>query len=548
MKNLFLSITFLLLTFAVQVFAQNAISISPRTKTINIGESASFSVSLTVPSGIDASIFLSSTASISPSIINYPYTIPIALTFKTYNYSKRGIYTVYVTSQIGGEAVKDSCIVEVVNSTPFRIFNAIDGELRPTFITLDNYGQIYYSLLGVTTDKLYSFVSEQSIWETNITNPNFNNTSNSYRQKINAPTFNMLTLKDSSNYFFTQNGLYKYKNQNLTIFNKSNSALLTDTVKRGVIEDNGRLWLGTSQGLASLENYTITRYDKTNSELGNEQITALALDASNRLWIGTPNGLLMYDGMKWLRYTPQNSAIPAPYIYSLAIDNSGAVWMGVSTMKQYTKFDWPTFNDCPTSMEGLVKFDGTNWTLFNSTNSLLLSNYVNGLSIDHNGNLWIGTARNCSNCGVDKLNGCGLLKYDGSTWTVFNTSNSLLPDNDVQWVGADRYGNIWFVCKEMFGAMNEEGIPFLVNAVSEQPSESDGIHLFPNPTSTQFTLSGVEGVASVRVVNALGEEVRKWSEGQGTREIDVSNLANGLYFVSIRTVTGAVVKPIIVSH
>jgi hypothetical protein len=85
-------------------------------------------------------------------------------------------------------------------------------------------------------------------------------------------------------------------------------------------------------------------------------------------------------------------------------------------------------------------------------------------------------------------------------------------------------------------------------SVNEQPAASDGIELYPNPTSTSFTLSGVEGVASVRLVNSIGIEVKQFSILNSQFSIDMSGLANGLYFVNIRTATGATVKPIIVSH
>jgi ligand-binding sensor domain-containing protein len=348
-------------------------------------------------------------------------------------------------------------------------------------------------------------------------------------------------------YFFTQSGLYKYNGNTITVYKTSNSDLPSDSIKRGCMDANGRLWLGTPQGLASLENYTITRYDKTNSELDNEQITALALGADNRLWIGTPNGLVVKDGNTWTRLTPENSGLPAPYIFGLAIDNNGSVWMGTGNKVSKNFNRLPSFNDCPESMVGLVKYDGTKWIQFNSTNSPLSSNYVNGLTIDTKGNIWIGTASNTFKAG-EMISGCGLLKFNGSTWTAFNSSNSLIPDNDVQWVGADRLGNIWFVCKKMFGVMNEDGIPFLVNGVSEQPAESTSIHLYPNPTSTSFTLSGLEGVSSVRLVNSVGVEVKQWLMVNGQLSIDVSDLVNGLYFVNIRTATGATVKPIMVSH
>jgi ligand-binding sensor domain-containing protein len=61
---------------------------------------------------------------------------------------------------------------------------------------------------------------------------------------------------------------------------------------------------------------------------------------------------------------------------------------------------------------GLAKFDGVNWTVYNTSNSGLPYNYVFAIAIDGQGNKWIGT------------NGGGLAKFDGVNWTVYNTSNS----------------------------------------------------------------------------------------------------------------------------
>jgi ligand-binding sensor domain-containing protein len=65
----------------------------------------------------------------------------------------------------------------------------------------------------------------------------------------------------------------------------------------------------------------------------------------------------------------------------------------------------------------LAKFDGVNWTVYNTSNSGLPDNYVRAIAIDGQGNKWIGTL------------GEGLAKFDDVNWTVYNTSNSGLPDN-----------------------------------------------------------------------------------------------------------------------
>ncbi len=40
----------------------------------------------------------------------------------------------------------------------------------------------------------------------------------------------------------------------------------------------------------------------------------------------------------------------------------------------------------------LVKFDGTNWTVYNTSNSPLSSNWVGTIAVDHSGKIWVGTS------------------------------------------------------------------------------------------------------------------------------------------------------------
>jgi sugar lactone lactonase YvrE len=84
-----------------------------------------------------------------------------------------------------------------------------------------------------------------------------------------------------------------------------------------------------------------------------------------------------------------------------------------------------------TSGGGLVKFDGVSWTVYNTLNSGLPDNDINALAIDNAGNKWIGT---CSG---------GLAKFDGVNWTVYDTSNSGLPNDWVNAIAIDNSGNKW---------------------------------------------------------------------------------------------------------
>jgi ligand-binding sensor domain-containing protein len=81
---------------------------------------------------------------------------------------------------------------------------------------------------------------------------------------------------------------------------------------------------------------------------------------------------------------------------------------------------------------GLARFDGRTWTVFNTSNSPLPSNRVNFAAVDNSGNVWVAT------------HGAGAAKYDGQDWQIFNRSNSGLPANEVYTIAIEKSGIVWF--------------------------------------------------------------------------------------------------------
>ena len=94
---------------------------------------------------------------------------------------------------------------------------------------------------------------------------------------------------------------------------------------------------------------------------------------------------------------------------------------------------------------GLVKFDGTNWTVYNTSSSGLPYNRIACIVIDAEGNKWIGTSEG------------GLAKFDGTNWTVYNTSNSALPSNWIGCIAIDEQENKW-ISSGGLTVFNEGGI------------------------------------------------------------------------------------------
>ncbi|MBI3258554.1 MAG: T9SS type A sorting domain-containing protein [Ignavibacteriae bacterium] len=128
--------------------------------------------------------------------------------------------------------------------------------------------------------------------------------------------------------------------------------------------------------------------------------------------------------------------------------------------------------------------------------------------------------------------------------------------NTIQSFAEASNGDVVFVCNSLSLTGDPVSTPMqitrlrhTITGVIEQPvTPKDNISIYPNPTSTTVTISGIEGSTSVRIMNSLGMEVTTGQVANGTAKIDVANFANGVYFASIRTLTGAVVKPIVVNR
>jgi hypothetical protein len=63
--------------------------------------------------------------------------------------------------------------------------------------------------------------------------------------------------------------------------------------------------------------------------------------------------------------------------------------------------------------------------------------------------------------------------------------------------------------------------------------DNASISLYPNPASSTVTLTGIEGDATVTVVDMNGRESGKWKVESGKLTIDVTGYAQGAYFVRI---------------
>jgi len=94
---------------------------------------------------------------------------------------------------------------------------------------------------------------------------------------------------------------------------------------------------------------------------------------------------------------------------------------------------------------------------------------------------------------------------------------------------------------------------FYIDDTNLDENTLDGLRLFPNPASESVRVGfelGLDEEATVRVLNAMGQAVQTTTHagivGGNVMELNIANLASGMYFVEVTTGADRAVERLIV--
>lgn len=128
-----------------------------------------------------------------------------------------------------------------------------------------------------------------------------------------------------------------------------------------LIVKNNIIYASTKQGFLVISPTDTVIYDKRNSVLPNSHIKCIALDSVGNVWMtnNSTKDLIKFDGKQTYKISPP---INIPYIYGgkLICDKKGNIWYG--------------------GTYGIVKYDGTSFTVWDSTNSKIGTKEIIGPS------------------------------------------------------------------------------------------------------------------------------------------------------------------------
>jgi len=85
-----------------------------------------------------------------------------------------------------------------------------------------------------------------------------------------------------------------------------------------------------------------------------------------------------------------------------------------------------------------------------------------------------------------------------------------------------------------------DNINFGAAALGVASFDASNIRMYPNPTSTVFTIEANNVIENVTLYNVLGQEVLAKTSNSNSVTLDVANLQSGVYVV--KTVIGGVVS------
>jgi ligand-binding sensor domain-containing protein len=122
-----------------------------------------------------------------------------------------------------------------------------------------------------------------------------------------------------------------------------------------------------------LSSQTWTNNNLKELNLYSKALYDLDIDSKQNIWVASLSGLLKYDGTSWTVYDTSNSDLPHNELFAVGVGKEDNVWVG------------------HTVNYGVSIYDGTNWTNYNKNNSIFDPYEVRDIVFDKNNNPWFGS-------------------------------------------------------------------------------------------------------------------------------------------------------------
>lgn len=261
----------------------------------------------------------------------------------------------------------------------------------------------------------------------------------------------------------------------------------------------GEIWAGTSGGVFCCDPETgETRQYTEGDGLGNNVVRNITSDSNGNIWVTCYiEGVCKFDGTEWQHFTVEDGLISNDTI-TMAADRHGGIWVSAYWgVSYYDGIEWESF----TSQDPDAMVIGGESP--NNPDALLLEgtdlDAADVIFIDSRGMVWFSNRHD------------GVTRFDDGKWALFSSENGM-EARGVSAITEDKDSNIWFGSAS--GATRYDGSQFTVFPIEGYES------IIPRP----FIKDIEEDTKGAIWVAAYGGGVSRY-DGTGWR---VFTMAEGL--------------------
>ena len=322
--------------------------------------------------------------------------------------------------------------------------------------------------------------------------------------------------------------------------------LVANTIQAIYVAASGDVWVGTDFGASVYDGTSWFAYTSA-SGLANEQIKCITEDAIGDIWVGTSNGASHLIAGSWANYGSADG-LPFGGVNEIDVHQNGDVWMGTGLSGVSIMSGGVIGSTVIDDNQGLIDnriramvFDGSDnkWiatsegiTVFNSANTFSMNhttmfslpapdtlNPLEDIEMDSQGIIWAGIY-------VDYLvTEGGVCAYNGVTWNEYKVADGLVGPV-VRALAIDGNDDVWVATSTGVSKISDP-------TVGITDPELTQLHMYPNPTSGEITLSALQGSVGSEVViyNASMQIVHQSTLESTSKKLNVNHLTNGIYFV-----------------
>jgi len=218
----------------------------------------------------------------------------------------------------------------------------------------------------------------------------------------------------------TDAGLVRFDGSNWIIYNKLNANLPSDYITSLCIDQNNVFWLGTyTNGLVRFDGSSFTTYNTENSHLPHNNISMVYISSDNLLWGATyGGGVFSFNGINFTIYNYLDNGLVTDYVRDITEDKEGTIWAASGTHEGFG---------------GLSQIKNARVTNLTWRNSGLTGSIFTSIIFDKYNNLWVTAPQ------------VGLLFRQGTQWRVYNPSNSGIPAVTAYNLAIDIDGTKWVI-------------------------------------------------------------------------------------------------------